>query len=243
MIVDQMIQFVKQMSGKLNAGPYTSLSNQTDPGKIAYMRELQREMKRKDILEVPFGELKVVVFDLETTGFYPYKGDHILSIGAVKMEGDHVIDNKTFYSPVHCETAPSQEIQQLTGLTEDVLFNADPIHDVLKNFYQFIKTDPLVAHHANHEKVFMKHAAWRALKMNFQHRIIDTSFLTRIVEPEAGLVTLDQCCAHYGIEIADRHHALHDALATAQLWAENIRLIQALGFKNLKDVYAHLAAK
>ncbi|QTM98893.1 3'-5' exonuclease [Sediminibacillus dalangtanensis] len=243
MIMDQMIQFVKQMSGKLGASPYAALPNQTDPGKMAYMRELQRELKNKDVLEVPLSELSVVVFDLETTGFFPYKGDQILSIGAVKMRGSQLIDNETFYAPVHCETPLTEEVANLTGLTDEVLAEADTIHDVLRGFYQFIKADPLVAHHANHEKQFMKHATWMSLRMNFQHRIIDTSFLTKTVEPEAHLVTLDECCAHFGIEIEHRHHALHDAMAAARLWAAGIEAIQKQGFTNLKEVYAHVASK
>ncbi|WP_026571723.1 MULTISPECIES: exonuclease domain-containing protein [Sediminibacillus] len=243
MIMDQMIQFVKQMSGKFGVSPYATLPNQSDPGKIAYMRELQRELKNKEVLEVPLSELRVVVFDLETTGFFPYKGDQILSIGAVKMRGDQLLDKETFYAPVNCETALPEEITNLTGLTDEALAEADTIHDVLREFYQFIKTDPLVAHHASHEKQFMKHATWMSLRMNFQHRVIDTSFLTKTAEPDAQLVTLDECCAHFGIEIPHRHHALHDAIAAARLWAACIETVQKRGFTNLKEVYAHLASK
>ncbi|UOQ93908.1 3'-5' exoribonuclease [Halobacillus shinanisalinarum] len=238
MIMDQVIQFIKQLSGRSDG--FTSLSSQTDPEKIAYMRDLQRELKTKDVLDSTFDELKVVVFDLETTGFYPYKGDRILSIGAVKMEGDRILE-ETFYSPVYSASAPSEEIQRLTGITKDILENAATLHDVLKEFYQFIKSDALVAHHANHEKQFMKHATWMALKKSFQHRIIDTSFLTEVAEPESRLFTLDECCAHYGIKIDKRHHALHDAVATAKLWAECVREMQTLGFSNLKEVYTHIA--
>ncbi|WP_095742910.1 exonuclease domain-containing protein [Sediminibacillus massiliensis] len=241
MIMDQMIHFIKEMSGRLTPGGYTSLQNQTDPGKVALMRELQREMKKKDVLQVPFNELNVVVFDLETTGFYPYKGDSILSIGAVKVKGDRLLKEEMFYEPVYNERSPSKEIEELTGITKEILQEADSLQHVLKKFYQFAKADALVAHHANHEKKFMKHATWFALKMNFQHRIIDTSFLTKIIAPTSELVTLDDCCAYYGIEIGQRHHALHDAIATAELWAHSVRSIQQLGFSNLNDVYNHIA--
>ncbi|MBM7571219.1 exonuclease domain-containing protein [Aquibacillus albus] len=241
MVMNQMIQFVKQLSGKFGTDVYTSLPNQTDPNKIAFMRELQRELKNKDVLDVPFSELKVVVFDVETTGFYPYKGDRMLSIGAIKMQGDKVLDNETFYSPIHSDEAPSEEIQKLTGITLEDLVNAPSINKVLRDFYHFVNSDTLVAHHASHEKQFMQHATWLALRTSFQHRIIDTSFLTKVVEPETGLVTLDDCCAHYGIDIEQRHHALHDAIATAKLWAESVRSIQKMGFSNLKDVYTYIA--
>ncbi|WP_226038541.1 exonuclease domain-containing protein [Aquibacillus saliphilus] len=237
MVMNEMFQFVKQISGKLNSNVYTG----TDPGKVAYLRNLQRELKKQDVLGIPFEELKITVFDIETTGFYPYNGDRMLSIGAVKMQGDKVLENEVFYSPIYCETPPSKEIESLTGITKEQLMDAPPIYTVLKDFYQFVKSDTLVAHHSSHEKQFMKHATWTTLKTGFQHRIIDTSFLTRIIEPESNLVTLDECCAHYGITNDRRHHALYDAIATADLWAESVHRIKQMGFSNLKDVYAEIA--
>ena len=242
MIMSQVIQFAKQLSGRLGANDYHSLPNASDPGKVAYLRNLQRELKNKDVLSIPFSDLKVVVFDLETTGFYPYKGDKILSIGAIRMQGEKVLEEETFYAPVYNEEPLSAEIETLTGISGEELLQARPLQEVLKSFYQFIKSDTLVAHHSTHEKQFMKHATWSALKTSFMHRIVDTAFLIKVTEPEARLVTLDECCEHYGIMIEQRHHALSDAIATARLWSESIQVIQEMGFSNLKDVYAEIAS-
>ncbi|MCP3028572.1 exonuclease domain-containing protein [Halobacillus sp. A5] len=235
--MNPFMQFVKDLSDRLGSG-FSSI-NQNDPSKVAYMRNLEREMKNRDVLDIPFEELSVVVFDLETTGFYPYKGDQILSIGAVKVEGTTILENETFYSLVQCDTPPSQEIEELTGITQEMLVAADPLRDVLKRFYSYIRSDVLVAHHANHEKQFMNHATWLALRKNFQHRIVDTNFLTKIAHQD--LVSLDECCAHYDISIEQRHHALEDAKATAKLWVESIREIKEHNFTTLQDVYTHLA--
>ncbi|WP_431801186.1 exonuclease domain-containing protein [Halobacillus andaensis] len=235
--MNPFFQFVKDLSDRLGSG-FSSL-NQNDPSKIAYMRNLEREMKNRDVLDIPFDELNVVVFDLETTGFYPYKGDEILSIGAVKVQGTNILDEETFYSLVYSDTGPSKEVEELTGITREMLKEADSLHDVLKGFYSFIRSDVLVAHHANHEKQFMNHATWLALRKKFQHRIVDTNFLTKIAHQE--LSSLDECCAHYDISIEQRHHALDDAKATAKLWVECIREIKSLNFMNLQDVYTYLA--
>lgn len=238
MDLNQMIQFAKQLTGKLNANENMA-SN--DPRKVAYLRNLQREMKKKDVLNIPFEKLTVVVFDMETTGFFPYKGDRILSIGAVRMKGEQIIQDDEFYSLVFSEGTLSEEIEALTGITADQLQKAEPIQTVLRDFYQFVKSDTLVAHHSSHEKKFMEQATWNTMKTTFQHRLIDTAFLTKIAEPTSNLLTLDECCAHYGIQIEKRHHALHDAKATAELWAESIRSIKELGFADLSDVYRHIA--
>lgn len=238
MDMNQMIQFAKQLTGKLNANEHTA-SN--DPGKAAYLRNLQREMKKKDVLNTPLEKLDVIVFDMETTGFFPYKGDRILSIGAVKVKGDQILEGNEFYSLVASEGPVPEEIESLTGITEEQLKEAESMQTVLRKFYQFIKSDTLVAHHSSHEKKFMEHATWSIMKTTFQHRLIDTSFLTKIALPDSNLYTLDDCCAHYGIQIEKRHHALYDAKATARLWAESIRSIKDLGFADLSDVYRHIA--
>jgi len=239
--MNPMVRFIKQLSGKLSPSMYTSVAHQTDPASIAFLRQLQRDVKAKDVLQIPFSELKVTVFDLETTGFHPQKGDKILSIGAVKMVGDQVMEDETYYSLVNCNEPLSEHVKNLTGICEGELAEAPSLEQVLKEFYQFIESQPLVAHHANHEKSFMQHATSSVLKLNFQHRIMDTSFLTKVVVPKKDLITLDDCCNHFGISIEKRHHALHDAIGTAKLWAEGVRLTQQLGFSNLSDVYAHLA--
>ncbi|WP_163582423.1 exonuclease domain-containing protein [Gracilibacillus saliphilus] len=240
MVMNQMLQFIKQMSGKMNdMNPVTS---QTDARKIAYMRNLQRELKQKDVLNTAFKDLAVVVFDIETTGFYPYNGDRILSIGAVKMKGSEVLRDQLFYKTVYSELPPSEEIAALTGITEAELSQAAPLSEVLRQFFQFVRSDTLIAHHSSHEKQFMKHASWTALKTSFQHRIIDTSFLTKVVSPDVSFVTLDEWCDHYGVDIGRRHHALYDAAATAKLWSENVKKVEEMGFANLKDIYTHIAS-
>ncbi|SFL94578.1 DNA polymerase-3 subunit epsilon [Gracilibacillus orientalis] len=240
MVMNQMLQFIKQMSGKMSdMNPVTS---QTDARKIAYIRNLQRELKQKDVLNTPFKDLTVVVFDIETTGFYPYSGDRILSIGAVKMKGSEILKDQLFYKTVYSESPPSEEIATLTGITKTELNQAAPLPEVLRQFFQFVRSDTLIAHHSSHEKQFMKQASWTALKTSFQHRIIDTSFLTKVVSPGVSLVTLDEWCDHHGVDISRRHHALYDAAATAKLWSQNVKKVEEMGFTNLKNIYTHIAS-
>ncbi|PWU67981.1 exonuclease domain-containing protein [Gracilibacillus dipsosauri] len=237
MVMNQMLQFLKQIYGN----QVTSMSSETDPNKIAYIRSLQRELKKKDVLNLPIYELPMVVFDLETTGFSPYHGDRILSIGAIRMVGPRVLTDQLFYKTVNHEWPLSKEIEALTGITAFELKKAAPLVTVLRQFYQFVKSDTLVAHHSSHEKQFMKHASWTELKTSFQHRILDTTFLTKVVANGCNYVSLDDWCNHYGIDIGIRHHALYDAVATARIWSACIRQVEAMGFQSLKEVYAHIA--
>ncbi|PFG15050.1 exonuclease domain-containing protein [Bacillus sp. es.036] len=240
MKMNQMVQYLKQLTGKVNTSMYASIQDQSNPHHISMLRQMQKEIKMKNTLEVPLNRLRVVVFDLETTGFYPNKGDAILSIGAVKVTGE-TIEQETFYSLVQSNTAPSEEVTELTGIKVEDLEDAPPLSEVLAQFYKFIKGHTLVAHHAKHEQAFMQHATWSLMRANFDHRIVDTSFLIRIADPELKGFQLEECCTNCGVEVKDRHHALGDAKMTAELWCHYLKKIQEMGFSNLREVYERLA--
>ncbi|WP_100405783.1 3'-5' exonuclease [Bacillus solitudinis] len=240
-MMNSMIQIMKQLSSKLSPSVYTSTQQRSQAERLSHLRQIQRELKQEDVLDKPFHELPFVVFDLETSGFNPDHGDCILSIGAIKMKGETILDKEIFYSTVRCSKPPSEEILSLTGLTAEELENSPPLVEVLTDFYRFIGRTTLVAHHASHEKKFMSHATWQTLRTTFQHRIVDTSFLTKVVVPKQNMITLDECCAHYGIPTENRHHAAEDAKMTAKLWQANLRLAKEAGFESLRDVYTFLA--
>lgn len=240
-MMNNMIQLVKQLSTKLSPGIYTSSQQQSAANQLAHVREIQRQLKQHDVLDNPLMNLPFVVFDLETSGFNPDVGDSILSIGAVKMKGPTILEESTFYSTIQPKKQPSDEILALTGLTMEELETSPALADVLVSFYQFVGDATLVAHHASHEKRFMSHATWQTLRLTFQHRLVDTSFLTRVVAPNEELVTLDECCAFYQIETSNRHHAMSDAVLAAKLWRENVLKANEMGFTSLRDIYVHLA--
>jgi DNA polymerase-3 subunit epsilon len=239
--MNEMIQFFRQISGKLNSNIYAGLQGQSTPQQIAFIRELQRKMKQKNVLDSPLNELRVVVFDLETTGFYPEKGDQIISVGAIKMMGHQIKDAETFYSLVKSDTPLPDEISSLTNILEEELRTAPIASEVLMQFFKFVKSDILVAHHAKHEQSFMQKMTWDLLRTRFDHRIIDTSFLIRLSNPLMKSSPLEDVCMECGIEIRDRHHALGDAIMTAQIWGYYLQIAQKMGYSNLQEVYEYLA--
>lgn len=241
MRMNPLIQFMKQVQGKINSSVYASLQGQSSPQHVAFLRQLEKELKVEESLVVPLKELNVVVFDLETTGFFPEQGDEILSIGAIKVRGGEVQQEDTFYSLVRCTRELTPEIKELTGIEESDLEAAPELSKVLVDFYDFVKGAVLVAHHASHEKKFLQHYNWKLFRSQFKHRIVDTSFLLKLAEPNVSLVRLEDCCDHCGIPAVDRHHALGDAKMTAELWSIYVERIQALGMKNLREVYERLS--
>lgn len=239
--MNDLAQYLRQISGKVSSNIYAGIQGQVNPQQLSFIRQLQKEMKVKNNLATPLNELEVVVFDLETTGFYPEKGDRVLSIGAVKMVGPHILEYDTFYSLIKSDLPLSEEIATLTNIDESKLRDAPAARDVLIQFFKYARSQILVAHHSKHEKSFMQKMTWDLLKTRFEHRIIDTSFLIRLADSSIKSLPLEEVCRECGISIKDRHHALGDALMTAQIWGCYLQTAQKNGYSNLQEVYEHLA--
>lgn len=239
--MNDMVRFVRQMSGKLGSNIYAGLQPQTNAQQISFIRQLQKEIKQKNSLDCPLNELPVIVFDLETTGFSPEKGDKVISIGAVKMTGSQIHEKDVFYSLVKTDTPIPIEISKLTKIDNDQLQGAPEAKAVLIDFFNFIGSSILVAHHAKHEQAFMKKITSDLLRVNFEHRIIDTSFLVRLTNPVFHSLPLEKLCQDCGIEVTDRHHALADAKMAAQIWAFFLKVAQDNGYNNLREVYEYLS--
>lgn len=239
--MDEMIQFFRQIPGKLSSNIYAGILGQSTPQQMAFLRELQKEMKQKNSLDTPLNELKAVVFDLETTGFHPEKGDQVLSIGAIKMTGHKIETDKTFYSLIQTDLPLSKEITALTNLRDEDVRSAPIASEVFMKFFKFVNGAVLVAHHASHELSFMKKITWDVLRTKFNHRIIDTSFLMRISDPNMKSLPLEDVCHMCGIQMKDRHHALGDAIMTAEIWRYYLQIAGEKGFQNLREVYEYLA--
>ncbi|MFT9597316.1 exonuclease domain-containing protein [Mesobacillus sp.] len=239
--MNDMIRFFRQMTGRLGSNIYAGMPSHSNPQQMSFLRQLQKEMKQGNSLDCPLEELPVIVFDLETTGFYPEKGDRIISIGAVKVIGSRILEQEVFYSLINPEVPVPPEVLRLTSIDEEELRNAPKTSQVLVGFFNFVGSSVLVAHHAKHEQAFMKKFTSSHLRLNFEHRVIDTSFLIRLFKPVVNSLPLEQICLECGIEVKNRHHALADAIMAARIWALYIKKAQEQGYQNLREVYEYLS--
>lgn len=240
MAFESLFHFMRDIKGKINGSVMNTTSSQ-NASHIAYIRSLQKDMKQGKDLYLPLDKLTVVIIDMETTGFFPEQGGEMISIGAIKMCGKEIVEEESFYSLIRYEKELSPEIIELTGIRPADLFEAPLLEEVLVQFFQFVGHSTLVAHHANHEKSFLQNVSWKLFRAPFKHRIVDTSFLYRIADPECKLVRLEDFCEYNGIPVVDRHHALGDAKLTAKIWSIYMDKVQQRGCRTLHDVYERLA--
>lgn len=94
-----------------------------------------------------------VVFDLETTGLSPVN-DSIIEIGAVKIQNKKVVDRfSTFVNP---KIPIPYNIEQLTGIDDSMVVDADTIENILPEFLKFCDGAVMVAHNAEFDVTFIR---------------------------------------------------------------------------------------
>ncbi len=154
-----------------------------------------------------------VCIDLETTGLDP-KRDRIIEIGAVKVEGNTIVEEwETFVDPGR---KLEQRIVELTGICDRQLADAPQIAEVLPEFLAFIGENILLGHSVLFDYSFIKKAAVNE-RLTFERQGIDTLRIARKYLAGLESRSLGYLCQYYGIA-HNAHRALEDARATVALF-------------------------
>ena len=185
--------------------------------------------------DINLNDATFVVFDIETTGFCANYHE-IIEIGGVKIKSGMIID--TFSEFVKPTKRISEAISKLTSITNDTVFDALPIEEILPEFKKFIEGCVLVAHNAPFDTDFIY------TKMNdlgiFEgpYPCIDTIIIARSLYPDQGLkrFNLGACAKFLKVEIEQQHRAIHDAKTTSNVFMKMLGDIAELGVTNYKDL-------
>lgn len=208
---------------------------------MALIRQVMRRQRNESGLETGLDELEAVVFDLETTGFDAEGGDEILSFGAVAVRGEQIREAETFYMVVNPNRPIPPAIEELTGITRSDTEGAPDVMTGLRKFFEFVGRRTLIAHSSAHDRRFLNAALWRTSKVRLTHRVLDTMWIAKWLEPQHSDYSLDTLLEAHGIAVERRHHALCDAVATAKLWVKYVHAARSRNLHTLGDLYAYLS--
>lgn len=166
-----------------------------------------------------------IVVDLETTGVSHAKGDRIVEIGAVRLDGDRV--TAEFQTLVNPRRPIPYFAQRVHGISDRMVSSAPLFADVLPEFLAFCSDAPLISHNAAFDRGFLDAESLQVAECKLHHAHLDTLRVSRQLLPKLPKHNLDALVQHFGIRIeGDRHRALADARATAHLWVHLRRLAQ-----------------
>ncbi|MGG5810262.1 3'-5' exonuclease [Falsiroseomonas sp. CW058] len=177
--------------------------------------------------------LPTVVFDLETTGLRPTRGDALVQIGAVRLEGGAEVGH--FTTPVHPGRPIPAASTRYHGITDAMVAGAPRIPAAVGAFRDFCAGAVLVAHNAAFDMTVLLMAE-RAGAPALPNPMLCSLQLARWLDPAEPDLSLDGLCGRLGMVIEGRHQALGDARATAELWRRLLARAAARGATGLDEI-------
>lgn len=166
----------------------------------------------------------VVVFDFETTGMSPDRGDRSIEVGAVKLVNGQVVGE--FSQLMNPGISIPLFIQNLTGISNGMLRDAPGNREVMVEFFTFIDGFNLVAHNAAFDVKFL-HAEFKRVQKRFTGGIGCSLLSARRVLPGAPSYRLGDLVEYYQLpKAAQYHRALADAQACGNLWLKVLERIK-----------------
>ena len=180
-----------------------------------------------------FNDEYFTVADIETTGLSPEYGAKIIEIGAVKIHKDGTVigEFSSFINPLMKLPTKTKE---LTGITQEDVDAAPPLHEVLSNFWEFFRGSTVVFHNSpfDWDRFLIPSFKRIGIVIPDIYPCIDTLQIYKEMHPETSKHGLEELCNLYGIPVENHHRAINDAQMTAKAFAK-MREEYTDKFKNL----------
>lgn len=177
----------------------------------------------------PLSETRFVALDFETTGLSPDKDD-IISIGLVPFTLNRVYLRQAKHWFVSPNRPLEEDSVKIHGITHSDIIDAPDLSRVLEELLEAIAGSIVVVHYKAIERQFLDKALVQRIGEGILFPVVDTLELETAIQHKAvsGImnrlkgtkpqsVRLSKSRTRYGLPPYSPHHALVDAIATAEL--------------------------
>lgn len=172
----------------------------------------ERISKGKSLIALPDD---FVVIDVETTGL-DATFDSLIEISAIRVQHDEEVSR--FSSLIAADHPISSFIEQLTGITNEMLASAPPVSDVLAEFFDFIGDSILVGHNVNFDINFIYDHAMDCLGKPLTNDFVDVMRLCRNLFKDWEHHTLAYVCEKFHVDHSTAHRSMADCIATLECY-------------------------
>ncbi len=170
----------------------------------------------------------IVAVDLETTGFDPTY-DRIIEIGAVKFQGERVLDE--WHTLVDPGRSIPPYITQLTGIADRDVHSAPTLRAVLPALQRFIGNAILLGHNIHFDLGFLRSAG-----LVLSNPLIDTYLVASVMMPSAARYSLLAVAIALGIAPGNAHRALDDSRMAMAVFRTLWQRALALPLSTLREI-------
>lgn len=181
----------------------------------------------------PINEIKFLAMDFETTGLDQNK-DEIITVGIVPFDLNRIYLSQSKHWLVKPQRPLKESSIVIHGITHSDIMNAPSLSRYLDQIISSLKGYVVVAHYHSIERYFLSNAVKRQLGEEIEFPMIDTMATEEmIIRRDYGLISrlkgepkpsvrLGAARSRYSLPPYSPHHALTDAIATAELFQAQI---------------------
>ena len=156
---------------------------------------------------------KYAVIDIEATGG-TQKVDRIIEIAILHIDGDQI--TSTFSTLINPQIGIPPFITKLTGINNEMVTDAPPFHEVARTIVEMTEGRSLVAHNVSFDYRILREEFSR-LGYEFKSDTLCTARLSKEYFPEIEKHNLTSVAASLEVGIPERHRAMDDAKAAAEI--------------------------
>lgn len=178
--------------------------------------------------------LTFCVFDLETTGGN-HKSDKIIEIGLVRIEGLEITAQKNYL--IQPEIKIPEFIQKLTTITPHDVKLSPIIEDVIDEILEFMGDSVLVAHNISFDVPFFNSVLKRLGRPELKNPSLCTNLMTKYLIPNLMNTNLTTMSQIFNITHDKAHRALDDAIATAHLLINYLKIFIDKDIQKINHLY------
>lgn len=182
----------------------------------------------------PLGRLRYVALDFETTGLDP-ENDSIVSIGLVPFDLRRIACRQAQYWVVKPDGPLPERSVLVHGITHEEIGSAPDLGGVIELMLGSLSGRQVIVHYHQIERQFLEEGAQRCFAESIHFPVIDTMLIEDAVRRRRGgallrmfnkteppSLRLADSRLRYGLPDYRQHHALTDALATAELFQAQV---------------------
>lgn len=165
------------------------------------------------------GAQRFAIIDVETTGGMAAR-DKVTEIAIVLSDGEKILE--TYETLINPECMIPAFISELTGITNEMVADAPRFWEVARKVVEMTEGAVFVAHNARFDYSFIREE-FRRLGYTYTRKTLCTVQLSRKSFPGLPSYSLGNLIRHFDIRVSDRHRALADTMATADIFFRILR--------------------
>jgi DNA polymerase-3 subunit epsilon len=181
----------------------------------------------------PLSEVDFVVLDVEAIGAKGLPA-RVIELGAYHVRSGKITDK--FQSLIDPGLPLPRFIAALTGISDPMLKGAPKFAEIADAWLDFAGDAVLVAHNSQFDLALLNREIGRVFPgCRMRNAELCTVKLARRIMFNLDNHNLDALAEYFGLEIAERHRAASDALATAEVFLHLLNRLESQGVGTLSE--------